>query len=98
MSHHTQRPLTLRAALIPLLLVGVFAPPAPAATASDESKPVPEQQPAKPMVKKEPMAGEMKKDTMKKGDVKKAAEKKAREMKDVMDKESKSMPRKENQK
>jgi len=48
-----------------------------------------------PMKMDEPMAGEMKKDTMKKGDVKKAAEKKAREMKDVMDKESKSMPRKE---
>ena len=46
---------------------------------------------AKPMKMNEPMAGEMKKDSMTKGDVKKAAEKKDRDMKEMMEKEEKAM-------
>ena len=46
---------------------------------------------AKPMKMNEPMAGEMKKDSMTKGDVKKAAEKKERDMKEMMEKEEKAM-------
>ncbi len=40
----------------------------------------------------EPMSGEMRKKGMKKGGVKEAAEKKEREMKDILEKEEKSMP------
>jgi len=47
---------------------------------------------SEPMKMDEPMSGEMKKKAMKKGDVKEAAEKKEREMRDILEKEEKSMP------
>ena len=46
-----------------------------AATTSDQPAPAQKQHPAKPMIKKEPMAGGMKKDGMMKEDVSKAAQK-----------------------
>jgi len=46
----------------------------------------------KPMKMNQPMRGEMKKEGMMKGDVKKAAAKKRKDMKDVMEKEQKTMP------
>jgi len=46
-----------------------------------------------PMRMDEPMSGGMMKKGMKKGDVKKAAEGKEREMKEMLEKEEKSMPR-----
>jgi pentapeptide MXKDX repeat protein len=45
---------------------------------------------SKPMNMDEPMAGEMKKESMKKGDVKKAAEKKDREMRKMLEHERQS--------
>ena len=48
---------------------------------------------SEPMKMDEPMSGEMKKKGMKKGDVKKAAEEKEREMRSMIEKEEKSMPR-----
>jgi hypothetical protein len=48
---------------------------------------------SEPMKMDEPMSGEMKKKGMKKGDVKKAAERKDAEMRDMIEKEEKSMPR-----
>ena len=87
MSHPTHRSLTLTAALIPLFLVGDFTPPALAATASDQTQSAPEQQPAKPMIKKEPMAGEMKKDGMMKEDVSKAAKQWSEKMDEKMKQE-----------
>lgn len=53
-------------------LAGTF-PSTQAASSSDQTMSA--QHPAKPMKKKEPMAGEMKKDGMMKEDVSKAAEK-----------------------
>ena len=68
-----------------VLLAGSFAPLARAATPSEPAKPDPP--PAKPMIKKEPMAGEMKKDGMMKEDVSKAAKQWSEKMDEMMKKE-----------
>ena len=61
------------------------------ALAADEPA-VAQAQKSEPMKMDEPMSGEMKKKGMKKGDVKKAAEGKEREMREMLEKEEKSMP------
>lgn len=73
MTHHTHRMFVPAAALTVLFLVGSYAPLVHAAAPPDQAKPAPGEPPAKPMVKKEPMMGEMKKDGMMKEDVSKAA-------------------------
>jgi hypothetical protein len=70
-----------------MLLIGGF-PPTHAASSSDQSIHAP-QQSAKPMKKKEPMAGEMKKDGMMKEDVSKAAAKWDKKMELSKSKDSK---------
>lgn len=75
MSHRTFRLRVLAAALTVAFLASGITPLAHAATTSDQPKSEQEGQPAKPMIKKEPMAGEMKKDGMMKEDVSKAARK-----------------------
>ncbi len=62
--------------------------PAHAATPSDQAEPAREL-PAKRMMKKEPMMGEMKKDGMMKEDVGKAAKQWDEKMKETMKKEQK---------
>ena len=57
----------------PAILAGGFSGYAHAATPPDRGPPAREPAPAKPMIKKEPMAGEMKRDGMLKEDVSKAA-------------------------
>lgn len=52
-----------------------------------QAGPAPQHQPAKPMIKKEPMAGEMKKDGMMKEDVSRAARKWDEKMDEMMKKE-----------
>ena len=76
-----------RAVALTVFLVNSFASPAHAAMASDTTGPVAEQAPAKPMMKKEPMAGEMKKDGMMKEDVSKAAKKWDAKMDEMMKQE-----------
>jgi hypothetical protein len=63
------------AALAAIFLAGTITLLTHAATTFDQPTSGQEQQPAKPMIKKEPMAGEMKKDGMMKEDVSKAAQK-----------------------
>ena len=75
MSHGTVRLRVPAAALTVVFLASGITPLTHAATTSDQSKSDQEQRPAKPMIKKEPMAGEMKKDGMMKEDVSKAAQK-----------------------
>ena len=75
MSHRTVRLRVPAAALTALLLASSIVPLAHAATTFDQPKSAQRQHPAKPMIKKEPMAGEMKKDGMMKEDVSKAAQK-----------------------
>jgi hypothetical protein len=87
MSHYTRRAFVPAAALSVLCLVGSYAPPIHAASPSDQARTAPEQLPAKPMVKKEPMMGEMKKDGMLKEDVSKAAQKWGAKMDESMKQE-----------
>lgn len=65
----------LYTALILASLAGALPSSTYAASSSDHATPAQQQLPAKPMKKKEPMAGEMKKDGMMKEDVSKAAKK-----------------------
>lgn len=74
MSHYARHSFVPAAALTVVFLVGGIAPTTHAATPSDQAKSA-QEPPAKPMVKKEPMMGEMKKDGMLKEDVSKAAKK-----------------------
>jgi hypothetical protein len=67
--------LPVAAALAVAFLAGGSAPLSHAAATPDQVNSAPEREPAKPMIKKEPMAGEMKKDGMMKEDVSKAAQK-----------------------
>lgn len=68
--------LRIPAAALPVVfLAGVITSLTHAATTSDQPKSGQERQSAKPMIKKEPMMGEMKKDGMMKEDVSKAAQK-----------------------
>ena len=75
MSHRTVRMRVPAAALTFIFLAGGITPLTHAATTSDQPGSGQERQPAKPMIKKEPMAGGMKKDGMMKEDVSKAAQK-----------------------
>ena len=87
MSHCSYRLRVPAAALTAALLAGGIPPLTHAATTSDQPKAEPERQPAKPMIKKEPMAGEMKKDGMMKEDVSKAAQKRDTKMNESMKQE-----------
>jgi hypothetical protein len=75
MLFRTVRSRVSATALTVVCLTGVITPLTHAATTSDQPTSGQEGQPAKPMIKKEPMAGEMKKDGMMKEDVSKAAQK-----------------------
>ena len=86
MSHRTHRPRVPAAALTVAFLAGIITAPTHAATTSDQPASG-QEQPAKPMIKKEPMAGEMKKDGMMKEDVSKAAQKWDAKMNEAMKQE-----------
>ena len=87
MSHRTYRSRVPATALTVVFLASGIMPLAHAATTADQPKSEQEQQPAKPMIKKEPMAGEMKKDGMMKEDVSKAAQKWDAKMNESMERE-----------
>lgn len=87
MSHLTVRLRIPAAALTVVFLSGGITPLTHAATTSDQPMSGQERQPAKPMKKKEPMAGEMKKDGMMKEDVSKAAQKWEAKMNESMKQE-----------
>ncbi len=87
MSHCTVRLRVPAAALTAVFLASGNTPFTHAATTSDQPKSEQEWQPAKPMVKKEPMVGEMKKDGMMKEDVSKAAQKWEEKMNESMKQE-----------
>jgi hypothetical protein len=74
LSHRKSCSRVPAAALAVVFLAGGVTPLAYSATISDQPTPGQEQLLAKPMIKKEPMAGEMKKDGMMKEDVSKAAQ------------------------
>jgi len=87
MSHYTRRAFVPAAALTALFLVGGIAPIAHAAAPSVQAESAQEQSPARPMVKKEPMTGEMKKDGMLKEDVSKAEKQWSKKMDESMKQE-----------
>jgi len=87
MSHRTYRLRVSAAALTVVFLAGGITPRAHAATTPDQPRSEQERQSAKPMIKKEPMAGKMKKDGMMKEDVSKAAQKWDAKMSESMKKE-----------
>ena len=87
MSHRTYRSRVPAAALIVMFLAGVSTSFTHAATTSDQPASGQEQQPAKAMNKKEPMAGEMKKDGMMKEDVSNAAQKWDAKMNESMERD-----------
>lgn len=87
MSNRTLRLRVPAAALTVIFLAGISTPFAHAATTPDQPASGKEQQPAKPIIKKEPMAGEMKKDGMTKEDVSKAAQKWDAKMNESMKRE-----------
>ena len=87
MSLRTRRSFTAVAASTFVFLGGGFVPIVHSAEPPDQAQSAPEPQPAKPMIKKEPMAGEMKKDGMMKEDVSKAAKQWSEKMDEMMKKE-----------
>ena len=87
MSYRTVCSRVPAAALTVVFLAGGIAQLTHAATTPDQPNSGQERQPAKPMIKKEPMAGEMKKDGMMKEDVSKAAQKWDVKMNESMKKE-----------
>ena len=87
MSHRTVRSRVPAAALTITFLASGIAPLTHAATTSDQPTSGQEQQPAKPMIKEEPMMGGMKKDGMLKEDVSKAAQKWDAKMSEAMKQE-----------
>jgi len=80
MSHRAQGPFSFFIALMLAIVAGTFTSFAQVAAPPDQ---------AKPMQKKEPMAGKMKKDGMIKEDVSKAARKWNEKMDEIMNKENK---------
>jgi hypothetical protein len=91
MSYRTAR-LHLSATILTVIflsfLCGGRTPLAQAAATSDQPGSAQKQHPAKPMIKKEPMAGGMKKDGMMKEDVSKAAQKWDAKMNESMKQET----------
>jgi len=86
MSHRTVRSRVPAAALTVVFLAACITPLAQSATTSDQPASG-QEQPPKPMIKKEPMMGEMKKDGMMKEDVSKAAQKWDAKMNEAMKQE-----------
>ena len=74
-------------ALCCAFLAGGYAPLTRAAATPDQPRSTQAPRPAKAMIKKEPMAGEMKKDGMMKEDVNKAAQKWDAKMNESMKRE-----------
>ena len=85
MSLRTRCSFTAAAVSTFVFLAGGFVPIVHSAEPPDKAQSAPEQQPAKPMIKKEPMAGEMKKDGMMKEDVSKAAKKWDEKMEEMLE-------------